>query len=184
MHLIAKRTPALEWAFWKSGMKSVVPIDMTSLDHEKLHALSHHTDLLQQLDRWILHPDRVLLPSLRKLAEIVNQLYHFEQLVLYRGVNPWIKYQDTMGLTGHYEAGEGHSYTLENPLSFTTDEAIGREFGKVLVKTDLHPLSTPALVITDELATLVCQLRNIAPETQKEVIVFPPAVIQFTILEK
>jgi hypothetical protein len=185
MHFIAKRTPAMEWAFWKALNDGAQVIDFTQIDHDKLAALSQHTELLKQLDRWILHPDKTLLPSLRALAKIVNDLYHFKELALFRGFDPSIAYQDTMGLQrGRYATGERHDYPLENPLSFSTELKIAQSFGPTVVRTLVDPNHPLGLVVTDELSVLVSQLRNIRPETQKEVIMFPPAVIQFTIIEK
>lgn len=186
MHLIAKRTPALEWAFWDALTKSTKPIDPKALDQEKLTALSQHPELIKQLDKWILSPDKGLLPALMRLAEIVNLLYGFTDLVLYRGFDASISYQDTMGLTSKCAVGEHHTYDLPNPLSFSTERSIAQSFsgGKVVVQTIINPHHVHALVVTDELSFLVSELRNIDPETQKEVIVFPPASIKFTILEK
>ena len=184
MHLIAKRTPAMEWAFWKALNDSAQVIDFTKIDQDKLAALSHHTELLKQLDRWILHPDKTLLPSLHALAKIVNDMYEFRDMPLYRGFDPSIAYQDTMGLPQQYAVGQRHDYPLVNPLSFSTELTIAQAFGPTVVRTVVNPKKQLGLVITDELSVLVSQLRNIRPETQKEVIVFPPAVIQFTIIEK
>jgi hypothetical protein len=184
MHFIAKRTPAMEWAFWKALKDGAQVIDFTQIDHDKLAALSQHTELLKQLDRWILHPDKTLLPSLRALAKIVNDLYKFREMPLYRGFDPSSTYQDIMGMPKNYAIGQRHDYVLENPLSFSTELSIAQAFGSTVIRTVVDPSKELGLVITDELSVLVSQLRNIRPETQKEVIMFPPAVIKFTILEK
>jgi hypothetical protein len=184
MYPIARRTPALEWALWKTWDDGAKKIDVNKLDQGKLHLLSSQTELLKALDNWILSPDRNLLPSLTELAKIVNRLYNFKELQLYRGFDMKLGYQDNMGLSGTPEQNKHYEYRCHSPLSFSTDLSIAQTFGSVVVLTHLNVNQTDALVVTDELATLVCQLRNIAPETQKEVIVFPPAVVKFEVIEK
>lgn len=184
MKLIARRTPAMEWALWKTQGDGSKKIDVNKLDQEKLHLLSSYRDLLKALDNWILSPDRNLLPSLTELAKVVNRLYVFKDLKLYRGFDMKLGYQDNMGLTGTPDLNKYYNYRCHSPLSFSTDKSIAQAFGSVVVTTELDVSHTGSLVITDELATLVCQLRNIAPETQKEVIVFPPALIKFEVIEK
>jgi hypothetical protein len=48
----------------------------------------------------------------------------------------------------------------------------------------LVPAKESFLVITDELCAIICERRNIAPVTQKEVIVFPPYELHCHVLER
>lgn len=164
---------------------SSLPIDLDRLDHKKMDELAQHPQLINALDSWILAPDRELVPPLTNLGKIVSELYGFKRdMVLFRGFDPSKTHQDKMGLASSCKVGEQHDYRLHSPLSFSTSENIANAFGTLTVQATVNPAHTPALVITDELATLVSRLRNINPETQKEVIVFPPANIEFIILKK
>lgn len=179
-----RRTPSLESIFG-AFTKAVRTVDQSKLDHAKLEELSQHPDLLKVLDSWVLAPDRELVPALKRLGEIVTGLYGFRKdLVLYRGFDPNKRYQDLMGLSKANCVGDRCDYRLHSPLSFSTEEGIAEAFGPTLVRTMANPAHTPMLVITDELSTLVSRLRNINPETQKEVILFPPTNIDFVILKR
>jgi hypothetical protein len=88
------------------------------------------------------------------------------------------------------EIGEGeldtearHVYSRQNRgLSFSTDLDIAKSYGNVIVESRLPLCSVNALVITDELAYLVCERQGIPAETQKEVIVLPPFTLNFRII--
>jgi hypothetical protein len=52
-----------------------------------------------------------------------------------------------------------------------------------MVSAVIDPQNTCALVVTPELAALICKRRNIKPETQSEVILLPPLTLDFVIEE-
>lgn len=165
------------------------------LDRAKMQQLQQHEELLQALDNWVRLPDRKLVTPLLELCTVVQKLYDLPaEMLIYRGFDPKSDYQNTMGLsekgffhnTVHpYYVGETHQYLLKDaPLSFTLDEGIARAFGKTVVRTRVFPRKERALVMTDELCALVCKRRNIALQTQKEVLLLPEFRIDFVIHEK
>lgn len=195
MRLI-NQTLALETRFFDSLLAGNASTSLTAdrLDATKLQALERHEVLIDALDNWVLAPDKRLFPQLIELASVVRKLYQLpHRLDLYRGFDPQSHYQNTMGLSKRgfmsneekdFRVGQTHSYECDDaPLSFSTDLKIAQAFGKVVVRAQIDPNKCRALVITSELAALVCKRRNIEPETQREVIVLPPLQLDFVIQE-
>jgi hypothetical protein len=178
-----------------SAFDAELKVDEAHLDHAKMKELSQHTSLLEALDHWILIPDMSMRPRLQELAGIVNELYGFSAgLEVYRGFDPLSPYQDTMNLSTKgffrntvipHEVGHEFVYSNKaNPLSFSTSIRIAQAFGSTIVRCHLVPAKESFLVITDELCAIICERRNIAPVTQKEVIVFPPYELHCHVLER
>lgn len=161
------------------------------LDPEKMAALQRHDNLIASLDEWVMIPDKRLYPALQKLSEVARQLYKFPpSMTLYRGLDPQSSYQNTMGLSKKgillntekpFRLGELHHYESDQPISCTTSEQIAQAFGKVVIRMKVQPNRPGTLVITQEMAALVCQRRNIELKTQDEVILLPPVQVDFVI---
>lgn len=167
--------------------RSWIEISPTQLCQDKLSVLSKQKELLRTLLQWVVFPDYSLVPQLRELGALVESVYQLTgKMDIYRGFDPSGQNgQNTMGL------GEGakpteivHTYEHSTrALSYSTDCEIARSYGQLLVHTVLDFKQHNALVITDELAHLISEMKGEVSQTQKEVIVLPPLCVRFRILE-
>jgi len=162
------------------------------LDKTLIAKYERHPDIIELLDDWILAPDGDLLAKLRTHTRTSQSISRLKiGTKLYRGFDPTSSYQDTMGLSikkwlfnevKEHRVGDTFEYSIERPLSFTTDIDIARAFGKTIVQ--LVSIPDDYIWITDELSSLVSKRRGIGPETQREVIVLPPQNLKFKIIGK
>ena len=122
-----------------------------------------HVDLIEALDQWILAPDRMLLPRLQQLAELVKVLQPKSiPNTIYRGMDVRSTYQEHLGLSKRgiifstpKDIAVGSVQRFMSPsacISFTSDLEIARAFGKTVVSMDLKHYRGKVLVITDELS--------------------------------
>lgn len=160
-------------------------LDVNKLDDALIDKLKAHQDILSTLNKWIMSPDSTLLP---KLIEASEKLIDLDPRVLpskiYRGVGLRNGYQDTLSITkNNARVGCEIKYTPTRPISFTTNLDIANAFGNVVVEADTKQLAQRYLWISDELSYLVSRMRNIAPMTQDEVIIFPTKIpVDLTII--
>lgn len=159
-------------------MQAHKPIDESKLDKNKIRVLTQHMELIKSLDAWILVPDGKLMPNLKKLGKIVEQLYGIsDSLKVFRGFGLYKTFlQNNMGLdkVKNLDVGYRFDYRVEKyPLSFSIDIEIANCFGECTLQTTLDKTKIDYLDLTDELNFLICKERNIPVFTQKEVIVFP-----------
>lgn len=161
------------------------PMDESKLDHKKIEKLLKYPDLLNALDEWIIFPDRNLLPKLKQLSQIVDRLYNFnyQNSKIYRGFSKNNNYQDKMDLIDKHflfnslkkdvKPGYEFRYKVTNPISFTTNVNIAKDFGSIVVESNLPKHNK--LVITNELNYIILKMyNNLKPnKSQYEVIVFP-----------
>lgn len=168
-------------------------IDPLKLDKEILNKLEKHPELIEILDDWILSPDTALLPKLKQVMLTFNKIQpppSFDKI--YRGFDRTSSYQDTMGLSkkgffrntvSKFNLGDKLLYESANPLSFTPDLKIAKDFGSLIVFTQWSKVKERAFYITDEMSYLVSKRRNLQAATQSEIVVFPGKPIEFTIME-
>ena len=174
--------------------KAYLPLNQSDLNPQALSALSKYPDLVEALDAWIHCPDKRLIDKLTELASVVDKIYHFENITVYRGMDVGFlsktKIQNTMGLTTGFlnqlkpgvVPGYTFDYTIESPLSTSMSLDVSKAFGSLIVKTVISK-DTPKLVITDELSYLVSKRRNITPMTQKECILLPGKTLTFSVVQ-
>jgi hypothetical protein len=138
--------------------------------------------LIAAADSWALIADRNHLKSLYELEKVISALYRFDTDQYFRGfdVN---HFQENFGIKSSTQIGNRFKYkSAENPISFTTDIRIARGFGSNVVSSTLSECKL--LHFTRELEYLICKRRNIALETQKEVILLPPYEIELILIER
>lgn len=167
--------------------RSWIEVTPVNLCQDRLDALSQKKELLRALLQWVVFPDYGLVPQLRELGMLVEKLYQLpEKMEIFRGFDPSGQNgQNTLGLGPGAEPSEiVHTYeSATRALSYSTDPEIAQSYGALLVHSTLDFKRHNALVITDELAHLICEMKGEIAQTQKEVIVLPPLSIQFKILK-
>lgn len=174
------------------GWNAVEDIDISKLNKVLINKLGNISGLVEAIDNWVLTPDKKLLPTLLNYAKLLKSFNDLpEGTRLFRGFDPKSNYQDTLGLTykgffvnkvHNYSVGHEFNYIIENPISFTTSERIAGEFGSTIV--ELKELPNDYIWLSDELAYLISKRRNIKPETQKELIILPPADLKLKVIKK
>lgn len=166
--------------------------DPKKLNKDVLTELRKHMDLVKMLDKWILSPDKKLLPHIAKLAGVVDSLYSYDKVVMYRGFSLFGGYQNDMGLSEKswfgkklkacVKPGYKFDYDQTNPTSWTWDEGIAKGFGNIVVTAQMP--KTGRLVIVNELSHLVSELRNLKDcQTQCEIITFGSMKIPTTVVK-
>lgn len=174
------------------GFDAVVPLDISKLDMTLVRKLQAIPNMVKHLDDWVLAPDKDLLPRLNEYAAILKRICPLPRNVrLFRGFDPSSSYQDTLGLSEKgffrnkvrsFAVGEKISYTILNPLSFSTSEDIAKAFGDTVVV--LSKIPDNYIWLCDELSYLISVERKVSPQSQKEVIVLPPATLELTVVRK
>jgi hypothetical protein len=162
------------------------PLSLNNISEEKIQRFKQRPELLDALAQWVTFADRRLIPQMLALGELVRDLYDLPaELKLYRGFRLG-SYQDSLGIDEGAPIGQSVTYTSDDrSLSFSTEEAIARGFGNVVVSTKINPKKDPCLVITDELLVIVHELLNFKDlKTQHEVILLPPIQIQVQVVSK
>jgi len=174
------------------GWNAVEDIDVSKLNRSLITKLEGISGLVETIDDWVLTPDKELLTPLITYAKLLKPFNDIPKgSRLFRGFDPKSDYQDTLGLSykgffvnkvRNYSVGYEFSYVTENPISFTTSERIAGEFGSTIV--ELKELPNDYIWLSDELSYLISKRRKIKPETQKELIVLPTAVLKLKVIKK
>lgn len=165
--------------------------NVKKLDDEATVAYMALPDAIKLLVRWVELPDMHMYTELMDVAEKLKAIKPLpEGTSLFRGFYPTSAYQDTMGLMKRdwlganvkpHLPGEVYEYTLERPLSFTTDQSMAEAYGSTVVQ--LHGDPEAYIWITDELNLLLATAMRKEPKSEKEVIVLPPFDSRFTIIK-
>ena len=137
---------------------AILYLDKTNLNFKIIEKYRAFPKLLEALDSWILMPDKMLLPKLMELAQIVNKLQPLtNDIIGYRGFNNsfFLSYQETFGLSKAPEINSVATKTTTKPISFSTDIRIARAFGNIVLQTELNIAKHCFLRITDELAYII-----------------------------
>lgn len=166
-------------------------LDLKGLNAERVHNYLDQPEAIKLLAKWVTLPDMHLVGELKEVVDTLNEIAPLPDTTrLYRGFYPNSAYQDTMGLSKRdwlgskvkpHVPGEVYEYTLDRPLSFTTDLDIALAYGSTVVELVTQPFRF--IWITDELNLLLgMELRKEA-KSEKEVIVLPPFKASFAIVK-
>ena len=165
--------------------------DVKKLDNDVTVAYMSMSDAVDVLVKWVQLPDMHLVNELKDVAKALNAVKPLpDGTELYRGFYPTSVYQDTMGLMEKdwlgskvkpHLVGEAYEYSLERPLSFTTDLSMAEAYGATVVQ--LHNRPDAYIWITDELNLLIATALGKPAKSEKEVIVLPPFDSRFTIVK-
>lgn len=177
---------------FRKSAESFFSLDEVSYD--LVSKLEEHRELVLALDSWILSPDHNLLPKLKKLRDVVVELYGDKhEYTLYRGfgINA---YQTTLDLPmrrGFFrriaaKSGDVFDVEITQPVSFTTEKMMAERFGEHIISLKSCDVTKVGLPITKELCYLVAKERNLVRDglvpSQAEVIMFPGTKVQLTYL--
>lgn len=165
------------------------------VNEDIVHEFLKYPLLIKKLHEWVRNPDPVLEPYLRQLEVIVNKLYKFKTVDIYRGIDTsFFSRNNQLGLDDirriKYGIKPGYVFRHEcsRPTSFSLDIEIPKHFGDIIVKTKLPKKNR--LVITDELMYCVFLYRksnnklgtNFALR-QKEVVVYNHEFLQLEVIK-
>lgn len=140
--------------------------------------------LIKKLHEWVRNPDPALEPYLRQLEVIVDKLYKFKTVDIFRGIrtkgffgNNQMGLDDPRRIAHGIKPGYVFRHECSRPTSFSLDIEIPKHFGDIIVKTKLPKKNR--LVITDELMYCVFLYRKENKKLgttfalkQKEVVVY------------
>lgn len=140
--------------------------------------------LIKKLHEWVRNPDPALEPYLRQLEVIVDRLYKFKSVDIFRGIRTKSLFSrnNQLGIDEprripFIKPGYVFRHRCSRPASFSLDIEIPKHFGDIIVKTKLPKKNR--LVITDELMYCVFLYRKENKKLgttfalrQKEVVVY------------